>query len=104
MPPKTERLTKYDFSGLKKRTTLVSSLFDIVYTPSPTLKIACVTAKKRVKKAVDRNKIKRKIYHAFRETKPKNPYIFIFYPKIESLHAPYTKLVEEMKRLFATLQ
>ena len=104
MPPKSERLTKYDFSGLKKRTTLVSSLFDIVYITSPTSKVACVIAKKRIPKAVDRNKIKRKLYHIYRENKPKKPYIIIFYPKKESLYAPHKKLNNEMVTLFATLQ
>lgn len=104
MPPKSERLTKYDFSGLKKRTTLVSSLFDIVYISSPTYKTACVIAKKRVPKAVDRNTIKRRIYNAYKENKPKKPYTVIFYPKKESLYAPYTKISNEMRVLFATLQ
>ena len=103
MPPKKKRLTKKDFSELTKKTTLRTRLFDVVYTPSLTHKVGCVVLKKRTPKAVDRNKIKRKIYHGYRETKPKNTYTIIFYPKNESLRTPQQTIVKEMKELFATL-
>jgi ribonuclease P protein component len=103
MPPKKERLTKADFSKITKKTTLRNPLFDVVYIPSPTNKVGCVVLKKRTTKATDRNKIKRKIYHSYQETRPKTTYIMIFYPKNESLRANQKTIIEEMRTLFATL-
>lgn len=103
MPPKKERLTKLDFSGLTKKSTIKSHFFDLVYTPSNTHKVACVVLKKRTQKATERNSIKRKVYHLYKETRPKKPFIAIFYPKHEVLYTPYKKLHEEMIKIFATL-
>lgn len=104
MPPKKERLSKYDFSNLQKKKTIKSYFFDVVYTASETPKVGCVVLKKRTKKATDRNTIKRKIYHGYREVKPKTPYTVIFYPRHEVLRVPQKNLVDEIRKVFATLQ
>ncbi|HCC05800.1 TPA: hypothetical protein DEP94_00325 [Candidatus Nomurabacteria bacterium] len=104
MPPKEIRLSRADFSKLSKRATLRSPLFDITYSPSETLKVACVIAKKRVKLAVERNRIRRKAYHSFKESNFNKNYIIIIYPRIEMLKCPYQELVVEFSKVLATLK
>lgn len=104
MPPKTERLTKKDFSGLTNKKTTKNVLFDVVFSPSPIKKVGCVVLKKRTPKAVDRNKIKRKIYNTYRNLPHTPTQIVIFYPQNIVLRTPQQKLTEEMGKVFATLQ
>ncbi|MCX6756608.1 MAG: ribonuclease P protein component [Candidatus Nomurabacteria bacterium] len=104
MPPKELRLSRADFSKLKERATLRSPLFDITYSLSKSLKVACVIAKKRVKLAVDRNKIRRKTYHAFKETGFNKNYIIIIYPRIEMSKCPYKEIVMELSKILATIK
>lgn len=103
MPPKKERLHTYDFKNLGRRAQLRSPLFDIAYAPSPSVKVACVVAKKQVKRAVDRNTVRRKIYHAWRAASFTKPYAVIIHPRREALLSPVSKISEEMVKLFATL-
>lgn len=106
MLPKSERLTKSDFVGLRPRIVFRGTFVDIAVFPNKNATISrftCVIAKKRIKNAVDRNTIKRKIYHSIRETKPKSSYLVIIYPKITALHSSYQHLKEEISSVFATL-
>lgn len=104
MPPKKERLSRADFSKLSSRATLRSPLFDITYSPSINLKVACVISKKRIKLAVERNRVRRKAYHAFKETGFNKAYIIIIYPRIEMLKSPYKETVMEFSKALATLK
>jgi ribonuclease P protein component len=104
MLPKKERLTKKDFSGLRPRVVFRGNFVDIA--TAPTLihsRFACVIAKKRISRAVDRNAVKRKIYHSIQETKPKSPLLVIIYPKTSVVSTSYTQIKEEIKQAFATL-
>jgi ribonuclease P protein component len=103
MLPKTERLTKSDFVGIRPRVIFRGTFVDIAVIPSEKSRFACVIAKKRVKKAVDRNTIKRKIYHSLKENKPKTPYLVILYPKVTALLGAYSEIKEEIKNSFDTL-
>lgn len=103
MPPKKERVTRADFNNLSERALIRSNLFDIAYKANPDFKVACVISKKRVKLAVDRNKVRRKAYNAFKETGFKRPYIIILYPRIEMLRSPQKDLVVELSKALATL-
>lgn len=103
MPPKKERLSQGLFKKLGTRTVIRSTSFDVAYFPFETLKVACVISKKRIKKAVFRNKVRRKMYHAFYESGPRKNYAVIIYPKIEALHLPYAKLVSELQQILATI-
>ena len=103
MLPKPERLTKIDFVGLRPRIIFRGSFVDVAVTPAEISRFACVIAKKIVKKAVDRNMIKRKIYHIIRENKPKPPYLVIIYPKVTALLGKYSEIKEEIKNSFDTL-
>lgn len=103
MPPKKQRLLKKDFNNLSKRSLVRNPLFDVAYITSPVPKIACVVSKKTLKKAVDRNKVKRKVYNAFRECIGNKNYIFIIYPKKDTLTTPYLKIKDTMQEIFATI-
>lgn len=103
MLPKRERLTKKDFSALTRRNMIRNTLFDIGYLASNKTKVACIISKKTLPKAVDRNKVKRKMYNLFRECKPNKPYIVLFYPKPEVLYTPYLELKNKMSEIFAKL-
>lgn len=108
MPPRKERLTKKDFLGLKKRSVYRTDFFDVSYTeekdnPTKPSKVGCVIAKKKVKNAVDRNKIKRKFYHIYSEKKPVKNYTVIFYPKPNCLRLNHENLKKEIFTFLATL-
>lgn len=103
MLQKSERLTKTDFVGLRPRIIFRGTFVDIAVSKAPSSRFACVIAKKRIKRAVDRNKIKRKVYHIIREIKPKSPHLVIIYPKITALTSNYSHIQEEIRSAFATL-
>lgn len=103
MLPKSERLTKSDFVGLRPRIIFRGTFVDIAISPAPRSRFACVIAKKRIKKAVDRNTVKRKIYHIIREIKPKSSNLVIIYPKVTALQSSYAHMKEEIGSAFATL-
>lgn len=68
MLPKEKRLTRDEFSRFfvsGKRTH--TPAFQIIYTPSPITKVAVVVGKKVYKKAVDRNRLRRQLYHIMRD-------------------------------------
>lgn len=100
MLPKSERLTKKDFVGLRPRIIFRGTFVDIAVSPAPQSRFACVIAKKRIKRAVDRNKVKRKIYHIIREVKPKTPNLVIVYPKVTALTSKYSHIKEEIISAF----
>jgi ribonuclease P protein component len=103
MLPKPERLTKSDFVGLRPRIVFRGTFVDMAISKAPLSRFACVIAKKRIKRAVDRNKVKRKIYHIIKEVKPKSLNLVIIYPKVTALHSNYSHIKEEISSAFATL-
>jgi ribonuclease P protein component len=104
MLPKKERFTKEDFEGKRPKVFFRSELVDIAALTFTTQKFACVTSKKTLKRAVDRNLIKRRIFSIVQEIPHAFTYSFIFYPKKSSPTVPYSQLREEIKRAFDTLQ
>lgn len=103
MLPKSERLTKKDFVGLRPRIIFRGTFVDIAASPAQLSRFACVIAKKRIKRAVDRNRVKRKIYHIIREVKPETSNLVIVYPKITTLSGQFSNIKEEIAKAFATL-
>lgn len=103
MLPKSKRLTRDDFSNVQKRTVLRGHYFDIVLSPSDTTRFGCVISKKRIKRAVDRNTVRRKIYHALHDIDIVTPHLVIFYPKQNAHNASYKEISEEIRKVFATL-
>ncbi len=88
MLPKKERLSRQAFSrffsvGRKIHTPL----FQVVYSPHPTLHVSVVVSKKISKRAVGRNKIRRRVYDAVRRYRTESGltgvYIFIMKTGVE---------------------
>ncbi len=104
MLPKSERLTKEDFTGLRPKVFFRGEFFDIAYSNVGSRKFACVTAKKTMKRAVDRNLIKRRVMEIIKDISPKKQFYYIVYPKKSSCTAPYQSLYKEISKAFATLQ
>ena len=100
MLPKKERLTKNDFVGLRPRIVFRGTFVDIAISPAPLSRFACVISKKRIKRAVDRNNIKRRIYNILQKIKPQSPNLVIVYPKITALNSKYLNIQEEIKSAF----
>ena len=105
MLPKPERLTKSDFVGLRPRMFVRGTFVDVagISTQESLSRFACVIAKKRIKRAVDRNTVKRKIYHILQKNKPKKSHYIIIYPKINCLTSSYSHIEAEIKKAFDTL-
>ncbi len=107
MLPKMERLTKEDFKKNHPKIFYRGELFDASFLVLPSQKFACVISKKTIKRAVDRNKIKRRVFHGIQNS-IKNKKIhtknsFVFYPKKTSITKPYQQLSDEIKKVFDTL-
>jgi ribonuclease P protein component len=103
MLPKSKRIKALDFKGTKTRLIYRGALFDLSTAPGETTKFACIIAKKRIKRAVDRNKAKRKVYTALRAVRTKSPTFVFIYPTKNILHAPFQDVQKEIETAFATL-
>lgn len=103
MLPKAERFTKEDFNGIKPKVFFRGELFDIASVILPTQKFACVISKKTLKKSVQRNSVKRKIFNAVQTIDVDHKKSIIVYPKKKSITVPYSQLLEELQKAFATL-
>lgn len=103
MLPKTKRLSAKDFKGLKPCLLYRGSLFDISGVPSKTTKYACVISKKRIRRAVDRNKVKRRIYTTLQTITPSSPYYIIVYPTKHIFITSLEAMKSEFQKVFATL-
>lgn len=103
MLPKASRITTQDFKGKKTRLIYRGAFFDVSIAQAETTKFACVVAKKRIKRAVDRNKARRKIYTLLASVTTKTPLFIFVYPTKNVLTAPYPALKEEIRAAFATL-
>lgn len=109
MLQKSNRLTKEDFKGIRPKVFFRGILLDIAYTVGSSCssnKFACVTAKKTLKRAVDRNSVKRRVLHTLLHKNfsfSKN-YFFIIYPKKTILSVTYSQIEDEIQKAFDTLQ
>jgi ribonuclease P protein component len=103
MLPKSERLTKEDFKTLKTKIVYRGIFIDVAKTSHKEALFACIVSKKTLKKAVDRNKVRRRIYSLLKEKDLDPTLSLIVYPKKESLIVPFIQLKEELQKVFATL-
>lgn len=103
MLPKSKRLTKADFKGLKAHISYRGANFDIAAVPKLSTKYACIISKKRIKRAVDRNKARRKVYEAIGSITPTSSSYILIYPTKQALYATVQTLKEEFLSAFATL-
>ncbi len=102
MPPREYRCTRKDFTHERAKKILRGTLVDIRYAQSDVTKVACIISKKTFRRAVDRNKVKRKAYTAWTEAGMQQGCAFM-YPKKQALHASIADLKKEIVILFATL-
>lgn len=104
MLPKAKRLTARDFKGARPKIAYRGTFFDVSTAPGRDItKFACVVAKKRIKRSVDRNTARRKVYALLRSVETKSPLLVFIYPTKAILEAPYPLLEKDIKEAFATL-
>lgn len=104
MLPKAKRLTTKDFKGVRPKPVFRGTYFDVSVAPSlHGTKFACIVAKKRLKRAVDRNKARRKAYTHLQGMQTSKDLLVFIYPTQAILQAPHTVVEEEMRAAFATL-
>lgn len=103
MLPKSRRLKKNDFVGIKTKVIFRGTYTDVAVAPAPSLKFSCIISKKTVKRAIDRNKIKRRIYGILEKIKTTTPYFVFLYPKQPALDSNYKLLQAEIYKVFDTL-
>jgi ribonuclease P protein component len=106
MLPKKERLSRAEFNrffSLGKR--FHSKNFTIVYTPHNSLHVSVVTSKKVSPHAVDRNKVRRRIYDIVRHYRSEYGTcgVFIFLTKAGVTKCPYSDLKEEVVTCLQTI-
>ena len=77
--------------------------FDIAVAPGTTTKYTCIIAKKRIRRAVDRNKTRRKVYEALHSIQPSSSSVILIYPTKQALFASVTSIQKELQTVFATL-
>lgn len=104
MLPKSKRLTKEDFTGLRPKVFFRGELVDISYTPSSSIKFACVISKKTLKRAVDRNQVKRRCMESIQGIQPTRTSFFVLYPKKSCITSTYQQIHDEITKAFATLR
>lgn len=102
MPPKHKRLSVAEFSAVfahGKRTR--GKYMTLVYNPTPVGKCAVTVPKRLFKTAVERNRLRRRLYHALTTTS-----FFSFGGSVIVLaspaapHATFAALCTELKELF----
>lgn len=104
MLPQSKRLTKNHFATNRPKIVFRGNLLDIaVVTGTSDTRFACIIAKKKIRKAIDRNKVKRKIYTILRGIEVKQPLYGIIYPKPQTVTTSTFSLQEELEKGFATL-
>lgn len=103
MLPRALRMSVKDFKGQKTRLIYRGAFFDISVASGEITKFACIVAKKRIKRAVDRNKAKRKVYSLLTSVSPSTPFLIFVYPTKNILQAPHQVLASEIEKAFATL-
>ena len=94
----TSREFKTFFSEGKKHHT---PLFTVVYVPYDTFHTSVVVPKKVAKRAVDRNKMRRRVYGAVQQstTQKNTTGVFIFLMKKEAFEVEYAVLKEAVSKL-----
>lgn len=92
-----------DFKGIKTRLLYRGAFFDVSTAPAASTKFACIIAKKRIKRAVDRNKAKRKVYAALADMTTTTPLFVCIYPTKNILETSQVSIQKEINKAFATL-
>jgi ribonuclease P protein component len=102
MLKKRDRLTVEDIEALSKGTSVFSTLISLRYIKASKSKFAVSVSKKIAKTAVDRNRIRRRVYSMLDQITPllKESVHAMLMPKKEFLNEDYVKLGAEITALF----
>lgn len=103
MLPKSKRLTAKEFKGLRTKVLYRGAFFDVAAVPATSVRFACVVAKKRIRRAVDRNTARRRVYSLLSLVSVSSPMYVVVYPTKNILSTPYSTLSKEITTAFATL-
>lgn len=97
MLKKSKRISSQEFASFSKGRFIRTPFFDVVISPSTSLKVACVVKKKLFNNAVLRNKSRRIVYTLAQEVLSTQSQGFIFYPKKEILNVSHLVLLQTLK-------
>jgi ribonuclease P protein component len=103
MLPKTLRLSRQDFLIVKRQgKSFKSKIFSLAASPNTlnTSRFAVVTSTKLAKNAVVRNRLRRKIYEALKDTRSDKMDIIIF-PRPEALKLSHEEICFELDSLLS---
>lgn len=103
---KSERLSRALFSTyFRSGTRFQSPHLTVVYTPAPTPKGAVVVPKKVARRAVTRNKLRRRLAHTLTESGVFTTYpgVYIIIAKAGSPQCPRRELRTELMQLLARI-
>lgn len=105
MLPKPKRLNSADFIKLNTRNVFRGFFVDIALSNShnKNTKFACVISKKKIKKSVDRNRVKRRIYSIIEKINLNGNYDIIIYPKFTVLSGKFESIKSEIEEVFGKL-
>lgn len=102
MLPKAERLTTEDIKALAQGKSVFGTLVSLRFVPADKTKFAVAVSKKVAARAVDRNRIRRRVYAIVKNTKAtfNKAFFVMLSPKKECLTAPKEAIGEDITRLF----
>lgn len=103
MLPKSKRLTKKDFIGVRPQTFFRGTYFDCAVIPNELGKFGVVISKKRIKRAVDRNTAKRRVYTRIKDLGITLKRSIVIYPKQTILNSKKDLVLVELRKAFDTL-
>ncbi len=103
MLKKRDRLTTREIESLSLGKSVFGTLISLRILPAKKTKLAATVSKKIIKTAVDRNRMRRRIYAATEAvlSQVRTPAIVMIMPKKECLTLPFTELATEIKSVFA---
>ena len=102
MLKKVDRLSSRDIDRLSQGKSVFGTLISMRFTPAERVKIAVSASKKVAPNAVDRNRLRRRVYAAVRSiTKTlKKPVFIMLMPKKECLTTPILDIETDIRAIF----
>lgn len=104
--PKKHRLSRADFVRISRGAgqRVHGTYFSLTATtlpPGNAVKAACVVSKKISKRAIDRNKIERRVREVLRPliARIAGPHVLVFYAKREATAASYAEIERDIQKL-----
>lgn len=106
MLPKVSRMKEKDITLLfSNAKNLKTPLFIVKFQKNQRLIFSVAPSKKIFKTAVERNKVKRRIYNAIKEVNPTGLlFAIVIIPNKEALKTPYRLIVEEVGEICKELR